>query len=88
MSKNTRNIKNYIITGTIIINKEKIKFSKALRSTSENEAKESVFLHYGSKHHIKRQVIKIQSVKVSEQQIEDPIGEVLSSTDNFKYIRG
>ena len=82
-------IKYYNVTGTIIINKEKIQFSKAIRSTSEEMAQEKIFLHYGSKHKIKRQLIKITSVKeVKKDQIEDPIGEELSQADSFKFIRG
>ena len=85
----SKSIKYFNVIGTIVINKEKIQFSKVIRAASEEEAKNKVFLHYGSKHKIKRQVIKITNVKdVKKDQIEDPIGEELSQSESFKYIRG
>ena len=85
----SKSIKYFNVIGTIVINKEKIQFSKVIRSASEEEAKNKVFLHYGSKHKIKRQVIKISSVKeVKKVQIEDPVGEELSKSESFKYLRG
>ena len=85
----SKSIKYFKVLGTIVINKEKIQFSKVIRSSSEEEAKNSVLLHYGSKHRIKRQVIKISSVEeVKKNQVEDPIGEELSNVESFKYLRG
>ena len=82
-------IKYYSVQGTLIINKEKIQFSKDIRASAENEAKEKVYLHYGSKHKIKRQVIKISSVKeMKKAQIDDPLGEEFSKAGTFKIIRG
>ena len=43
-----RSIGYFKVEGSIIINKEKIKFSKTIRATSESEAEQSVLLHYGS----------------------------------------
>lgn len=82
-------IKYFNVQGTLIINKEKIQFSKVIRASAENEAKEKVFLHYGSKHKIKRQIIKISSVKeMKKNQVDDPVGEEFSKAESFKIIRG
>lgn len=82
-------IKYFNVQGTLIINKEKIQFSKVIRASAENEAKEKVFLHYGSKHKIKRQVIKISSVKeMKKDQVDDPVGVEFSKAESFKIIRG
>ncbi len=82
-------IKYYNVQGTLNINKEKIQFSKVIRASAELEAKEKIFLHYGSKHKIKRQIIKISSVKeMKKDQIDDPIGDVFSKAGSFKIIRG
>ena len=85
----SKSIKYFKVLGTIVINNEKIQFSKVIRSSNEEDAKNKVLLHYGSKHRIKRQVIKISSVKeVKKDQVEDPIGEELSNVESFKYLRG
>ncbi len=80
-------IKYFNVLGTIIINKEKIEFSKVIRATTEEEAKNKIYLHYGSKHKIGRQVIKITSIKETKS-VDDPIGQELSQSECFKYIRG
>ena len=69
----SKSIKYFNVLGTIIINKEKIEFSKVIRATSEVEAKNKIFVHYGSKHKISRQGIKITSVKETKS-VDDPIG--------------
>lgn len=83
----SNSIKYFNVLGTIIINKEKIQFSKVIRATSEAEAKNKVYLHYGSKHKISRQIIKISSVKETKS-VDDPIGQELSQSEGFKYLRG
>lgn len=83
----SKSIKYFNVLGTIIINKEKIEFSKVVRATSETEATEKIYLHYGSKHAIGRQVIKVTSVKETKE-VDDPIGQELSQSESFKYIRG
>ena len=85
----SKSIQYLNVLGTIIINKEKIQFSKVIRATSEAEAERKIFIHYGSKHNVKRQVIKITGIKsVKKEQVEDPIGEELSKSDSFKLLRG
>lgn len=84
-----KSIQYFNVKGTIVINNEKIQFSKVTRATSEEDAKAKVFLHYGSKHKIKRQLIKVTSVNsVKSEQIDDPIGQEFSSSEGFKYLRG
>ena len=83
-----KTIQYFNVQGTLVINKEKIQFSKAIRATSEEEAKAKILLHYGSKHNVQRQLIKITSVKgVKREQVDDVIGQEFSS-EGFKYIRG
>ena len=85
--KMAKSIQYFNVQGTIVINKEKINFSKVIRAATEDEAKNKVFIHYGSKHNIKRQLIKFSSVKtVKNDQVEDTIGQELSGS--FQYLRG
>lgn len=82
-------IQYFNVEGTIIINKEKIQFSKAVRAVSEQEAERMILLHYGSKHKVKRQLIKINSVKaIKADQVDDPIGREFAKADSFKFIKG
>ena len=85
----SKSIQYFNVKGTLTINKELIQFSKVIRATSEQEAERKIKLHYGSKHNIRRQVIKVTSTtSVKKDQVEDPIGEEFSKTDSFKLIRG
>jgi len=89
MSKEIKNIKNYNVTGFYNKNGEKVTFSRTVRAVSEDDAKEIVQWHFGSKHRIRR--ILMNFVKVTElkkEQINDPIVEVLNSSADFKLIRG
>ena len=43
-----KSIGYFNVEGTIIINKEKIKFSKAIRATSEHEAEHKIQVLFGS----------------------------------------
>lgn len=84
-----KSIGYFKVEGTLIINKEKIKFSQSIRATNEEEAGRKILLHYGSKHKIKRQLIKIHSTKpIKADQVDDPIGQEFGKVNSFKFIKG
>ncbi len=49
-------------------------FSKEVIGNDENEAKERLFSLLGSRHRVKRRMIKVETIKeVSKEEIEDPV---------------
>ena len=49
-------------------------FSKEVIGNDENEARERLFSILGSRHRVKRRMIKIDNIKeVSKDEIEDPV---------------
>ena len=83
----TTEIKTYEVKGHFKDKGEITNFSRNIRSLSEDDAKEIVYLHFGSKHKIKRQAIKFESIKPSKED-DDQVHAVLSSTEDFKFIKG
>ena len=49
-------------------------FSKEVIGNDENEAKERLFSILGSRHRVKRRMIKVEAIReVSKEEIEDPV---------------
>lgn len=87
MTSSEQSIKTYFVKGQMKVKGEKINFSRNIRSTSEEDVKEKIYLHFGSKHHVKRQLIKFDSIKIVKDD-NDPVNAVISSSeDPFKYIK-
>lgn len=55
-------MKNYIVKGTFKAGQKWEPFTKNLESQNEKNAQEKVYSIFGSKHNIKRFLIKIDSV--------------------------
>ncbi len=74
--RNVRGImKAYKVTGTFKMgSNEKQKFEKEVMSESENAAKEKVLSLLGSKHRVKRMLVKIDNVKeLKANEATDPL---------------
>lgn len=53
-------------------------FTKELKAIDEDEIKERIYSEFGSKHHIKRNKIKIEEIaEISEDEVQDPIIKAL-----------
>ena len=53
-------------------------FTRELKATNEDEIKEKIYSEFGSKHHIKRNKIKIEDIKeISEDEVLDPVVKAL-----------
>ncbi|HJH30409.1 MAG TPA: 50S ribosomal protein L18a [Methanosarcinaceae archaeon] len=55
-------MKNYVVKGTFKAGHEWKKFTKNVESQNEKNAEEKVYSIFGSKHSIKRFLIKIDSI--------------------------
>jgi len=82
-----KNINIYKIVGHFKNKGEMVNFSRNIRSLTESDAKQEIFLHFGSKHKIKRPNIKFDSISIVQND-DDKMNKVLSSSEEFKYIRG
>ena len=83
----TKNINTYTVKGHFKNKGEIVSFTRNIRSSSESDAKEKVYLHFGAKHKIKRQSIKFDAISIAKND-EDKVNNFLSSSEEFKYIRG
>jgi large subunit ribosomal protein LX len=53
-------------------------FTRELKATNEKEIKEKIYSEFGSKHHIKRNKVKIENItEISEDEVLDPIVKAL-----------
>jgi len=67
-------MKVYRISGKFLMGKIWQPFSKEVIGNDENEARERLFSILGSRHRVKRRMIKIDNIKeVSKDEIEDPV---------------
>ena len=67
-------MKVYRIEGKFLMGKIWQPFSKEVIGNDENEAKERLFSLLGSRHRVKRRMIKVETIKeVSKEEIEDPV---------------
>ena len=83
----TKSVQLYNVKGHFKDKGEIVKFSRIIRSMSEADAKEKIFLHFGSKHKIKRQAIKFDSVSATKDE-DSKENEAFSSSEGFKYFKG
>jgi len=53
-------------------------FTKELKATNEEEIRERIYSEFGSKHHIKRNKIKIEDItEISADEVLDPVIKAL-----------
>lgn len=53
-------------------------FTKELKATNEEEIRERIYSEFGSKHHIKRNKIKIEDItEISADEVIDPVIKAL-----------
>lgn len=81
-------IKNFRLKGFYNERGKKISFNQETRALNENEAKEKIYLFYGSKHKIKRQQItflELKELKVDE--ITDPLVQEFANNKDLSIRR-
>ena len=67
-------MKVYRIEGKFLMGKIWQPFSKEIIGNDENEARERLFSILGSRHRVKRRMIKIDSIReVNKEEIQDPV---------------
>ncbi|MCD6572540.1 MAG: 50S ribosomal protein L18a [Thermoplasmata archaeon] len=67
-------MKVYRIEGRFLMGKIWQPFSKEVIGNDENEAKERLFSILGSRHRVKRRMIKVEAIReVRKEEIEDPV---------------
>ena len=53
-------------------------FTRELKATNEEEIRERIYSEFGSKHHIKRNKIKIEDItEISADEVIDPVIKAL-----------
>ena len=66
--------KIFRIKGSFVLGSETQVFTKELRAINEEDIYEKIYSIFGSKHRIKRNQIKIDSIEeIAEDEVEDPI---------------
>jgi len=76
---NMSEVKVFRITGRIVKPNFKTSFRKEVRALKVENAKEKIFLEFGSKHRAKRFQIKISKVEeIPPEEIKDPLIKNLS----------
>ena len=91
MSKNqnqTPKIQYFRINGSFKERGSYVNFTREVRSLTPEDAKEKIFLHFGSKHKLKRLSIQINSIDIIKQEDASKLKDVSISEDDFKLIRG
>jgi len=67
-------MKVYRVKGKFLMGKIWQPFSKEIIGNDENEARERLFSILGSRHRVKRRMIKIDSIReVNKEEIQDPV---------------
>ena len=67
-------MKVYRVKGKFLMGKIWQPFSKEIIGNDENEARERLFSILGSRHRVKRRMIKIDSIReVNKEEIGDPV---------------
>lgn len=70
--------KIYRIQGKFMMGNSLKPFTKELKAINEEEIKERIYSEFGSKHHIKRNKIKIEQIdEISEEDVLDPVIKAL-----------
>ena len=62
-------VKTFRITGEILKHGNDVNFSKDIRALKKGDAVETVYLHFGGQHKIKRVHIKV--ISIEELKLED-----------------
>ena len=66
--------KIFRVKGKVVGKEEPMVFTKEYKAMKEEDVLELIYSDIGSKHHVKRSLIKIEEVKeISEDEITDPI---------------
>lgn len=66
-------VKVFRVTGEIIKPNYQTKFRKEVRALKSEDAKEKIYMEFGSKHRAKRFQIRIKKVEeISAEEIQDP----------------
>ncbi|WP_367116330.1 50S ribosomal protein L18Ae [Methanothermococcus sp.] len=66
--------KVFRITGRVLGKEEPMVFTKECKALKEEDALEFIYSDIGSKHHVKRTMVKIEEIKeISEDEITDLI---------------
>ena len=66
--------KNYRVKGSFVMGSETQVFTKEFRAINEEDIYEKLYSIFGSKHGIKRNQIKIDSIEeIAEDEVVDPI---------------
>ncbi|MCE5214444.1 MAG: 50S ribosomal protein L18a [Methanobacterium sp.] len=72
--------KIFRIQGKFLMGNSLKPFTKELKAINEEEIKEKIYSEFGSKHHIKRNKIKIEEItEISQDEVQDPIIKALIS---------
>lgn len=70
--------KIYRIQGKFMMGNSLKPFTKELKAINEEEIMERIYSEFGSKHHIKRNKIKIEQIdEISEEDVLDPVIKAL-----------
>ncbi len=70
--------KIFRIQGKFMMGNSLKPFTKELKAIDEEEIKEKIYSEFGSKHHIKRNKIKIEEIaEINEDEVQDPIIKAL-----------
>ena len=81
MSKE-KSVKIYRISGYFKQRRESTPFAKEYLALTQRDAKDKLFSQFGSKNRLKRNQIKIQSIKeISQDEITDPVIEKILEND-------
>ncbi len=70
--------KIFRIQGKFMMGNSLKPFTRELKATNEEEIKERIYSEFGSKHHIKRNKIKIEQItEISENDVQDQVIKAL-----------
>lgn len=80
-------IHHYRVRGSVKINDERVTFTKYYRGLTEEDAKEKLWQHFGSKHRIRRFSIKIHEVtEVPAEEFHNLVEASVADEAGFKRI--
>lgn len=66
--------KIYRVKGNFVLGNEIQKFTKEFKGTSENDVKEKIYSHFGSKHGINHNQIMIDNIdEISSDEVSDVV---------------
>ena len=66
--------KIYRVKGKFVLGSEIQKFTKEYKATSENDIREKIYSHFGSKHNINQNQIFIEGIdEITSEDVVDPV---------------